>query len=57
MQHSKSLEDLMAEYGIQADEQGMPITANMQSLTEMPGSMGKMLNTQQQELSNLPQRA
>ena len=47
----------MAEYGITADEQGMPITPNMQSLSQMPGTMGKMLNTQQQQLSNLGQSA
>ena len=30
---AKSLEDLMAEYGISADDSGMPITPNMQSLS------------------------
>lgn len=45
----------MAEYGISADESGMPLTPNMQSLSQMPGSMGKMLNTQQEQLTNLGQ--
>lgn len=31
----------------------MPITQNMQNLSQMPGYMGKMLNTQQQQLSTI----